>query len=338
VLYDNLFSRQRLALAAALLILLLFVLAGCASPPPATPVAPTAAVVAQTEPTWTAVPVLLEVTVAATEPPPPTSTSLPTSTAVPPTSTAEATETETIEPTATVPAATATVPAAATSATAAPTTAPAATAVQETQPTAAPPAEEVVLGANLLPNASFEEGHYLQNGVPELQLPNGWRLEWSEAATGLGNAAWDVYVRPEARVLSTAFLPPEEHSLYIYNGQQTVKIFKGSGAVDFQLLTDMTLQPGTYIIEAKMFADTVEKWENRQKVWPNDPTAAEFRFRVGDGGTTWTPQRPGQINFHNYTFTIDQPQTIPVGIGLRGRYAIANNGWFIDDLSLRRIE
>jgi hypothetical protein len=321
----------------------LFILAGCASPPPATSVAPTAAVVAQTEPTWTAVPVLLEVTVAATEPPPPTSTSLPTSTAVPPTVTAAATETATVEPTATAPPATATVPPAPTTAPAAPATAPAATAVPEAQPTTAPPAdappaEEAVLGANLLPNPSFEEGHHLQSGVPELQLPDGWRLEWSEAATGLGNAAWDVYVRPEARVLSTAFLPPEEHPLYIYNGQQTVKIFKGSGAVDFQLLADVTLQPGTYVIEAKMFADTVEKWENRQKVWPSDPTAAEFRFRVGDGGTTWTPQRPGQINFHNYTFTIDQAQSIPVGIGLRGRYAIANNGWFIDDLSLRRIE
>jgi hypothetical protein len=87
-----------------------------------------------------------------------------------------------------------------------------------------------------------------------------------------------------------------------------------------------------------MFADVVEKWENRQKVWPADPTAAEFRFIVGDGGTNWTRQNFGQINVHNWTFTIDQPQTIKVGIWLRGKYAIGNNGWFIDDLSLRRIE
>jgi len=340
------FPRQGRFGPLSLLIFTLFALAACASPVAQTPVPTTSETVVEALPTWTAVPVLIEVTTAPTELPPPTSTSVPTSTAVPPTAVLDDTATPTSEPTATAEAPTATLPPANTAVPVA-TTAPegpegAAPTVQP--PTAEPPPADVappaeaVLGANLLPNGSFEEGHYLQNGVPELQLPNNWRLEWSEAATGLGNAAWDVYVRPEARVLSTAFLPPEEHALYIYNGQHTVKIFKGSGAVDFHLLTDVTLEPGTYVIEAKMFVDAVEKWENKQKVWPNDPTAAEFRFRVGDGGTTWTPQRAGQVNIHNYTFTIDQTQSIPVGIGLRGRYAIANNGWFIDDLSLRRIE
>jgi hypothetical protein len=190
----------------------------------------------------------------------------------------------------------------------------------------------------LLPNGSFEEGHYNQNGVAELQLPNGWRIEWEEGPTGFGEQKWDVYVRPEARVLSTAFLPPEEHNLYIYNGQHTVKIFKGSGAVSFRLLTDVTLEPGTYVIEAKMFADVVQQWADGEKQWPADPTAGQFRFVVGDGGTNWTNQNYGRINVHNWTFTVDQPQTITVGIWLRGKYAIANNGWFIDDLSLRRVE
>ena len=168
-------------------------------------------------------------------------------------------------------------------------------------------------------------------------IPCG-RLEWDEGPTGVGNAAWDYFVRPEVRVLSTAFLPPEEHGIYIYNGQHTVKAFKGSGAVSFRLLTDITLEPGTYVIEAKMFPDIVEKWENKQKYWSQDPTAAEFRFIVGDGGTVWTPQRYGQVNVHNFTFTIDQTKTIPIGIWLKGKYAIANNGWFIDDLSVRRVE
>ena len=163
-------------------------------------------------------------------------------------------------------------------------------------------------------------------------------IEWDEGPTGFGTQSWDVYVRPEARVLSGAFLPPEEHGLYIYDGQHTIKAFKGSGALSFRLLTDVTLEPGTYVIEAKMFADIVQKWEDRAKVWPADPTAAEFHFVVGDGGTFWTKQNYGQINVHNWTFTVDQLQTMTVGIGLRGKYAIANNGWFIDDLSLRRVE
>ena len=134
-------------------------------------------------------------------------------------------QTHATEPTATNPPSTATSPPA-------PTSPPASTLeAEQTSPPAPPaPAEptlpaEPVLGVNLLPNPSFEEGHYNQNGVPELQLPNKWRLEWDEGPTGLGNEAWDYFVRPEVRVLSTAFLPPEEHPLYIYNGQHTSFIF-----------------------------------------------------------------------------------------------------------------
>ncbi len=302
--------------------------------------------------TWTPLPVVIENEPEPTQPPPPTGTVVPTSTVALPTETPPATSTDVPEPTATdEPTATVeppTVTASPLPVKPLPPTASPEPAVQEPtepQPTAPPPptAEpaapaEPVLGVNLLANPSFEEGHYNQNGVPELQLPNKWRLEWDEGPTGLGTEAWDYYVRPEARVLSTAFLPPEEHPLYVYNGQHTVKIFKGSGAVNFRLLTDITLEPGTYVVEAKMFADIVEKWESRTKQWALDPTAAEFRFLVGDGGTVWSTQNYGQINVHNFTFTIDQTKTIPIGIGLRGKYAIANNGWFIDDLSVRRIE
>lgn len=284
---------------------------------------PAEEVLSEIPPTWTSMPQISEDSPDPTDPAPPTNTAVPTSTKASPTDTPEPTATDTVEPTVTT----------------APTKKPAPGPTSPPAPTAPPTLPpEPVLGVNMLPNASFEEGHYNQNGVPELQLPNGWRLEWDEGPTGFGDASWDVYVRPEARVLSTAFLPPEEHGLYIYNGQHTVKIFKGSGAVSFRLLTDVTLEPGTYVIEAKMFADIVEKWENRTKVWPIDPTAAEFHFIVGNGGTFWTKQNYGQINVHNWTFTVDEPQTITVGIALHGKYAISNNGWFIDDLSLRRVE
>ncbi len=278
--------------------------------------------------TWTPLPAInVEAEVDPTDPPPPTSTALPTSTAAPPTETPSATPTDTPEPTATSAPTSTPAPVQ-------PTAPPQPTSPPAPAPTEGPP----VLGVNLLRNGSFEEGWYNQNGIPELQLPNHWRIEWDEGPTGVGNASWDYYVRPEARVLIAAYLPPEEHPLYIYDGAYTVKIFKGSGAVSFRLLTDVTLEPGTYVIEAKMFADIVGSWAEGEKQWAGDPTSAEFRFLVDQGGTNWQPQRFGQINVHNWTFTIDEPKTITVGIGLRGRYAIANNGWFIDDLSLRRVE
>jgi len=284
---------------------------------------PTAEVPMEIPPTWTAIPQIAEDSPDPTDPAPPTNTAVPTSTTAPPTDTPEPTATDTPEPTATLSLANTRVPA--------PTTPP-----EPAAPPTLPP--EPVLGVNLMPNGSFEEGHYNQNGIPELQLPNGWRIEWDEGPTGFGDQSYDVYVRPEARVLSGAFLPPEEHGLYIYDGWHTIKVFKGSGALSFRLLTDVALEPGTYVIEAKMFADIVRAWENRTKVPPADPTAAEFHFIVGDGGTFWTKQNYGQINVHNWTFTIDTPQTVKIGLAFRGKYAIANNGWFVDDVSLRRVE
>ena len=259
--------------------------------------------------------------------------------------TLEPTATNTLEPTATntlEPTATNTIQPTATN-TVIPTIPPPTAVLPESTLPPSPPHQptnppEPILGLNLIPNGSFEEGHYNQDGVPELQLPVKWRIAWDEGPTGIGNATWDVYVRPEVSVLSTARLPPSEHALYIFNGQHTVKIFKGQGAVNFRLSTDVLLEPGTYVVEAKMFADIVERWENGQKVWAQDPHAAEFRFLVGDGGTFWTTQRFGQINVHNFTFTVDETKNITVSLAMRGRYAIANNGWFIDDLSLRRIE
>ena len=275
----------------------------------------------------------------------------PTNTSIPPINTPEPSPTSTVEPTDSVePTATSTLQPTATNTieptptnTVTPTNLPPTAAPPESTSLPLPPPQpttpsEPILGPNLIPNGSFEEGHYNQDGIPELQLPVKWRISWDEGPTGIGNAAWDVYVRPEVSVLSTSRLPPSEHSLYIYNGQHTVKVFKGQGALSFRLSTDVLLEPGTYIIEAKMFADIVERWENGQKVWAQDPYAAEFRFLVGDGGTFWTPQRFGQINVHNYTFTVDETKNITISLAMRGRYAIANNGWFIDDLSLRRIE
>ena len=317
-----------------LFLFILIFLAACQSPEEATPVAvvPTETlVVVASNPTseeipatWTAVPQidLESADDAPTQPPPATNTAVPTQTPLPPTHTPVPTDTPTATPTD--------------EPTNTPLPAPTAAPVTAVPPT--PASDGSNLGNNLLPNPSFEEGHYLQSGIAELQLPNSWRIEWDEGPTGVGNESWDVYVRPEARVLSTAFLPPHEHPLYIYEGLHTVKIFKGFGAVSFRLLTDVTLEPGSYIIEAQMFPDTVMAYVDGQKVWASDPISAEMRFLVGNGGTVFTPQAFGRKNVHNYTFTVTETQTMTVGVGLRGRFAISNNGWFMDNFSLRRVQ
>ncbi len=190
------------------------------------------------------------------------------------------------------------------------------------------------LGPNLLPNASFEQGWYHLNGAPELQIPEGWHFTFKEGANSLDPDPWNAWVPPETRVLSSAFLPPDERTLFIWDGDQTVKVFKGYGAINFELTTAVTLQPGTYVLIINVFPDLVVDYDNGEKVWAPDPLSGEVKLIAGNGTTGWLLPIFGQKNRFKTTFTVAQTQTVIVGAAMRGRWAIQNNGWFMDDWGL----
>ncbi|MEZ4594594.1 MAG: hypothetical protein R3D55_26135 [Chloroflexota bacterium] len=190
------------------------------------------------------------------------------------------------------------------------------------------------LGPNLLPNGSFEQGWYHIDNIPELQIPNGWQFSYAEGNNALDPDPWNVWVRPETRVLSSAFLPPEEHDLFIWDGNQAVKVFKGFGAIQFELTTNIALQPGTYVLVINVFPDLVVGYQNGQKIWAPDPLSGEVKLIAGNGTTGWLLPQFGQKNHFQTTFTITSPQTVKVGAAMRGRWAIENNGWFLDDWGL----
>ena len=233
--------------------------------------------------------------------------------------------------------------------TSSPTAVPTTTAVPTANPTAVPPtplplptATPIVLpppasGGNLLPNASFEGGWYHPSGVPELQIPNSWRFEWDTGPTGFGSNPWDVYNRPEVRVLSRDYLPASEQSLFIWDGNQTVKAFKGSSPLSFRLLTEAALAPGTYLLEINIFPDLVMGYANGQKIWADDPLAGEVRLVAGGQNSGWILPQFGQRNTLRYQFPIGQAGTVTVGAQVRGRFALENNGWFLDKWSLVRV-
>jgi hypothetical protein len=190
------------------------------------------------------------------------------------------------------------------------------------------------LGPNLLPNPSFEQGWYQLNGAPELQIPEGWQFTFKDEENQLDPDPWNEWVPPEVRVLPSAFLPVDEQPLFIWDGNQTVKVFKGSGAIWFELTTAVTLQPGTYILIINVFPDLVVGYDNGQKIWAPDPLSGEVKLIAGNGTTGWLLPTFGQKNRFQTTFTVSQTQTVTVGAAMRGRWAIQNNGWFMDDWGL----
>ncbi len=200
-----------------------------------------------------------------------------------------------------------------------------------------PPPPDPGLGVNLLPNGSFEEGHYNSGGVGELQVPNHWTLIWDGGTNPFVAPPDNYFVRPETRVLPNYQLPAHEQSLYIWDGQYTIKIFKGYWAINVELVTDVYLEPGTYLFEINVFPDLVVDYSGGQKVYATDPYAGEVRFIVTGGGTGWFPPGFGYKNTFTHTFSVGQAQSFRIGVGLRNRYGIMNNGWFLDDWSLVKI-
>jgi hypothetical protein len=204
--------------------------------------------------------------------------------------------------------------------------------------TATPTNTPVVVGQNLLPNPSFEEGWYHINGIPELQVPNHWTLEWETGENPLDPDPWNEFVRPESRVLNFDFLPADEHDLFIWDGSHTVKIFKGEGALYFRLFTFVYLQPGNYVFEVNIFPDLIVGYTAAGgKIYADDPLAGEIQFLVDVPATTWILPHIGRRSTYGHSFTIDNGRLVKIGLQMRGRWAIENNGWFMDDWSLSQL-
>jgi LysM repeat protein len=199
---------------------------------------------------------------------------------------------------------------------------------------AAPPAPAAPVGVNLLPNPSFEEGWYFFNGVSEWQLPNGWLMSVDEGPNNLTPGSGGRFFRPEIRVLARADIPPAEQNLFLFDGQHTIKAFKGDAPTSFAIFTDVNLQPGTYRFAANFFADSVTGYSGNQKIFNGDPLSAEYRIIHNNGGTGWTSAPAGNKSSPVYEFTVTESGPVRLGVAFRNRYSQSNNGWFIDDWSL----
>jgi hypothetical protein len=141
-----------------------------------------------------------------------------------------------------------------------------------TEPPVEPPVEPPT-GDNMLKNGSFEEGTYKWGGIDELNIPNEW--DWAHSTSSDPNPIdpnpWSEFRQPEVVVPGKANLPPHEHDLFILDGDKTLKVFKGGGAIKFRLSQRIYLEPGTYTFSVPVYADLVTEDMGRRpskERWP----------------------------------------------------------------------
>ncbi|MBK7919359.1 MAG: hypothetical protein IPJ94_24485 [Chloroflexi bacterium] len=107
-------------------------------------------------------------------------------------------------------------------------------------------------------------------GVSEWQLPDEWRLA-DEGPNNLVPGSGGNFLRPEVRLLASADLPPGEREQFVFDGQKTIKAFKGDAPTNFAIYTDVALQPGTYRFTIRFFPDTVIVYDGGKKVFSQEP-------------------------------------------------------------------
>jgi LysM repeat protein len=207
---------------------------------------------------------------------------------------------------------------------------------------------------NLLVNSGFEEGHYSQDNIAELTVPNGWKLHFVDGVTFPG--AWDNLpaARPESVVWNSIGGIPEGEDILWRDGVYTLKIFKAWAPMYAAISQDVAgLQVGRrYRLVAPIYADIVMDYTNG-KVPPDRPDAGQVRLGAGPVGAAWRDE--GAIAYSGwwtgatvspfyqaystfiYDFTATQ-ENMTVWIEFRSTYPYPNNGFFMDTMGLYTLD
>lgn len=210
---------------------------------------------------------------------------------------------------------------------------------------AAVPARAQDLGPNLLENPGFEGGHYNQDGIAEITVPNGWRMHWSNNELIFGGE-WPS-ARPETVVWNASGGIPAGEEIYWKDGIYTMKIFKSWAPMWAAMSQDVeNLEVGrTYRMSVPIFIDIFEEFKDGKKVAPWRKDTGKIRFGVSPVGAAWrdenaikysgwwTAETIDPFYLAQPTFVWDFVATQPnmtVWIEMASSYPYPNNGFFFD--------
>ena len=214
------------------------------------------------------------------------------------------------------------------------------------------PSQTAAEGQNILPNGGFEGGYYNQDGIPELAVPNGFKMHWLDNVTFEGSNG--LAYRPETVVWNKADAPVWEQDLFWRDGIYNLKIFKGGAPVYAALSTDIRLVKGArYRYTVPIWVDIVNGYDDQgNKIAPSDPAWGGVRLGVSDQGAEW--RNGSQINYSswfnsgntpdfylhmlNYQFDFTaHTENVTLWAEMFGSQPIPNNGFFLDGLTLVQI-
>lgn len=208
---------------------------------------------------------------------------------------------------------------------------------------------------NLLSNSSFETGHGHQDGIPELVMPNNWRLYFLDEVPfpGIGEDG-TVAAKPESVVWNVNDAPAHEQPLFFLHGEFCLKVFKSYMPIYFAFTQHVKgLKPNSvYTLRMPVFPDLVMGYEGGQKVYADDDRAGGARAGYSepnvnwpagaDEGVNWGPwheKRYGNFEYGQYNVV---EMDIPVGasgqvriwLEVKAIWGLRNNGFFFDNFRL----
>lgn len=199
---------------------------------------------------------------------------------------------------------------------------------------------------NLLVNGSMEGGYSAQDGIPQLQMPNGWRAWWIEG----GAADW-ANLRPEWSNSSASAGYAER----VMSGDLAMRYFKGwatftAGA--YQTVGGIT--PGTNLeFTAWGHSWSCLRWEECSEARPGLPPrvwstneASRVRMRIGidptggtdpfSGNVVWSPTAAALDQYVQFRVTATaQADRVTVFLYATQDYPAENQDAYWDDAVLR---
>lgn len=209
-------------------------------------------------------------------------------------------------------------------------------------------------GPNLLQNPGFEEGHFNQDGIAEITVPNGWRMHWSNGESQIFGG-YAQTARPETVVWNISGAPEHEKDVFWRDGIYTVKIFKGWAPLWAAMSQNVSgLEVGRrYRLVAPVYIDIVADYQGGQKVAPTDGRQGRVRLGTGAVGAGWRDE--AAISYSGWwtgetispfyqaypTFIHEFTATAPemsVWIEMASNYPHPNNGFFIDTVGLYALD